>query len=384
MSELKIAAIETMPPIEPTPPAEMVVPSREERRSGQRILMLRLSYISYCIDSALLFAFWAVGAVSLEAGFLDLAGGSLVCGITYLVFRLGLQDSFKDPYLAAPSCVASSSVQLCIAFVAPSVGVLVVTVIFNVFAFAALRLRKPELLALWLAVSTAIIALLAFSPAPLGLPHATPAQSALSGIWISLVLGRCAYIGLYGASVRKQLGLRNRELAEAQGRLEELARNDSLTGTLNRRTIFNLLAVSLQLSADKATSVGVILADLDNFKTINDQHGHLTGDKVLRRFSETAAKTLRGTDQLGRYGGEEFIVVLPSVTDSTMAANVAERIRAAVAADDWEAIAHGLRVTVSLGVACQMPNETAEDVIRRADEALYIAKASGRNVVRQA
>ncbi len=123
----------------------------------------------------------------------------------------------------------------------------------------------------------------------------------------------------------------------------------------------------------------IALLDIDHFKAVNDRFGHLTGDAVLKEFCTVTAAAIRGTDRFARYGGEEFILLLAPSTATDVARIATERVRQAVEVHDWERIVAGLRVTMSAGVAQHSGEERTEQLIRRADEALYAAKATGRN-----
>lgn len=155
-------------------------------------------------------------------------------------------------------------------------------------------------------------------------------------------------------------------------RLERLSQVDPLTGAYNRRGLDLIFPVS----DDRA--VAVFLADVDHFKRINDAYGHVIGDEALKRLVQILTAGLRNADALIRYGGEEFLAVLPQVR-LQQAARIAERARASVEEAVILAAGVELRVTISLGVAERLPGESRDDVIRRADEALYAAKLAGRN-----
>jgi diguanylate cyclase (GGDEF)-like protein len=155
--------------------------------------------------------------------------------------------------------------------------------------------------------------------------------------------------------------------AEADAR--RLAETDPLTGIGNRRTFLECLN---GLSRDPAASFAVLMLDLDDFKRLNDEHGHLHGDAVLVRVAHLLSERLREDDHLARYGGEEFIVALPG-PGLARAAGVAERLRAAIAES-------GL-TTVSIGCAARRPAEPAASVVRRADDALLAMKRAGKNGV---
>jgi diguanylate cyclase (GGDEF)-like protein len=126
------------------------------------------------------------------------------------------------------------------------------------------------------------------------------------------------------------------------------------------------------------TPCSIALIDLDWFKRINDAFGHPTGDEVLRTFAITVFANIRTIDRFGRYGGEEFLLVLPD-TPAEEAARILERLRTIIADLDWSAFSPGLRVTISAGIATLRPDETPDSFLARADSALYAAKAGGRN-----
>lgn len=161
---------------------------------------------------------------------------------------------------------------------------------------------------------------------------------------------------------------------------EYLATHDSLTGAHSRRAVLAACADELARWSRYGKPFSLLILDIDHFKRVNDAHGHLAGDQVLARFVRLAESHLRSADRLGRYGGEEFMVLLPE-TDSAAAQAVAERMRAAL---DATPEAAGLpHCTVSIGVTTAQPGDKSVDaLIARADAALYEAKAQGRNQVR--
>jgi two-component system, cell cycle response regulator len=161
----------------------------------------------------------------------------------------------------------------------------------------------------------------------------------------------------------------------AQGmRLESLLREDALTGLLNRRAILSQLGGTISGSRRHGHPLSIAMVDLDNFKQVNDVHGHSTGDAVLVAAVRAMRTHLRAEDALGRLGGEEFLVLLPD-TEARAAHSVAEKLRAEVAAAPAP-----VPVTCSVGVAT-WSGETPDLLLRRADEALYAAKDAGRDRV---
>jgi two-component system cell cycle response regulator len=162
-----------------------------------------------------------------------------------------------------------------------------------------------------------------------------------------------------------------------------LAYTDTLTGVYNRRYMNAHLDRKIMEIAETVKPVSVLMFDIDNFKNINDTYGHKAGDEVLSELAKRVSRGVRDIDLLSRYGGEEFVIVMPDA-DIEVAVAVAERVRALVA-DQTFAVSSdvgSLAVTVSVGVATTRdPTETTESLIGRADEALYRAKGRGRNCV---
>ncbi|MBB1126709.1 sensor domain-containing diguanylate cyclase [Thiospirillum jenense] len=168
--------------------------------------------------------------------------------------------------------------------------------------------------------------------------------------------------------------------ALAHEHLQTLAAIDALTGAYNRRFGLTRLNEEFQRTMRLDTPLGIMVLDLDHFKTVNDTHGHLAGDRVLARVAETIRGNIRTGDILVRYGGEEFLLILPSAPEEACRA-LGERLRCAVAELRVNTGQHVLHVTVSIGLSV-FPNDEAEStqqLIQYADEALYLAKHNGRN-----
>jgi diguanylate cyclase (GGDEF)-like protein len=172
------------------------------------------------------------------------------------------------------------------------------------------------------------------------------------------------------------------ELLAAREALREQATRDSLTHTWNRNSILEILTRELARINRESSSLGVIIVDLDHFKDVNDHYGHLAGDAVLREAARRMQNSIRQYDSLGRYGGEEFLILLPGC-DARSSLNQAERLRKQLAQSEMSLNDTSLCVTASFGVTTALPGSgcTAECLIRKADEALYVAKHMGRNRV---
>jgi len=163
----------------------------------------------------------------------------------------------------------------------------------------------------------------------------------------------------------------------------EMAITDALTGLFNRRYLESHLATLIEQAAGRGKPLAALVIDIDYFKSINDRYGHDAGDDVLRDFALRLKRSIRGIDLACRYGGEEFVIVMPE-TDMAVAAMVAERLRRRIAAEPF-AIAQGSRhipVTISIGIAALRDKvDSAAALLKRGDQALYRAKRDGRNRV---
>jgi len=178
----------------------------------------------------------------------------------------------------------------------------------------------------------------------------------------------------------KRLADLQAELLSAREALREQATRDSLTHIWNRSSILEMLSRELARAERERTPVGVVIVDLDHFKNVNDSHGHLAGDAVLCEAARRMQGAIRHYDSIGRYGGEEFLILLPGC-DEQSSFTQAERLRRQIENAEMSLNETCLRLTASFGVTCAMPGDpwTPEGLIRKADEALYLAKKLGRN-----
>lgn len=173
------------------------------------------------------------------------------------------------------------------------------------------------------------------------------------------------------------------QLIATREELRVQATHDFLTQLLNRAGIMDALAQEMNRSDRSEGVFSVILADIDHFKKINDTYGHATGDQVLREVAATMKASLRSYDVAGRYGGEEFLVIVPDCDEST-AIHVAEKIRQAVCSTPIESLGGDRTTSISLGVSTRSPGASADALLSAADAALYQAKSLGRNCVQGA
>ena len=176
---------------------------------------------------------------------------------------------------------------------------------------------------------------------------------------------------------------RQAELISAREQMRAEAMYDSLTGLLNRAAFFDIFQKEVSRAGRYETSLALIIADIDNFKATNDKYGHQAGDSVLVEAARRLRISMRVSDSIGRYGGEEFLIVVPGCTPNA-AALLAERFRLVIASAPFAVGNDTIPVTMSFGVAGTADPRNADDLLRAADEALYRAKNSGRNRVKSA
>ncbi|HET9199453.1 MAG TPA: GGDEF domain-containing protein [Dehalococcoidia bacterium] len=220
--------------------------------------------------------------------------------------------------------------------------------------------------------------------AALGLPD--PYDNVQDAVRVSLipvviVLGAVLiYLALGRREDRRrqaELNVANERLIRSEARLQELAVTDPLTGVYNRRQFYENLSTEYRRSRRYHRPLALLLIDVDHFKAVNDRHGHTVGDEVLKTLAQAMKRELRSIDVLARFGGEEFIVLLPETTTEA-AVTVAEKLRRRAASTVFGVSGAGL--TVSVGVAgLEDAMSSEDDLVQAADQALYRAKERGRN-----
>jgi diguanylate cyclase len=359
-------------------------PSAKARiRVGQRRQMLAVQAVSYLLGALVLLVYCYAGTIPILV-----PSAYLFCGLTMIGFFLVLSetnvnDRCEDHYLTLSQIAGHVAIQLAFLVAVPAIGFAFISVLFLIFGFGALRMTSRQATIAWTLTTMGLVPIFLFTRVQVGLPVGTDIERVAAMLCLVLTIGQCAFVGLYGSMLRKTLYQRSIELKEANKRIEELAELDELTGSFNRRCIMRMLDDEIARAQRSKTPCSVALIDLDWFKRINDAYGHPTGDEVLRTFAITVFANIRHIDRFGRYGGEEFLLVLPDTPDSA-AARIIDRLRAIVAELDWSAFSPGMRITISAGLATIKPDESPDALLARADSALYSAKARGRNRIASA
>lgn len=319
----------------------------------------------------LMFALYWQGYL-VETGFKITVIGILFCIVVfYALFRSGLNLKASDPSLTIAQLV-SSLVMLTIAmyYTSSSARGVILPIVLMAFVFGVFRLDTRKL------VSVALFAITVYALMIKLLLHFRPQDidfqlEVLRLLAFGLVLLWFAVMGGYISKLRKTL-------SDSKAAMEEMATRDALTGAYNRRHLLNILQQEKRRSDRSGETFCIGMLDLDFFKAINDTFGHQVGDEVLKACAECGIQSVRPIDCFGRYGGEEFEVLLTQ-TDLDGARIPAERMRSAVDNLRFSHIDPNLKVTVSIGLAQYHPKESVEDTEKRADAALYRAKMAGRN-----
>jgi len=295
----------------------------------------------------------------------------------FLLMRSGLNLLFVDPALTLQQMVFAIVAMAAAYVINPPVRGMLLMIVALVLMFAAFTLSPKASRALgFFAVTVLGLVMLAMAR------HAPDAfDPTVEGIhfaFAAVVLPVISMLAGDLSDLRSSLRLQKTELQAALARIHRLATRDDLTGLINRRHMEELAEMEQRRALRSGSLPCLCLVDIDHFKRINDQHGHAAGDEVLRLFARHAAASMRETDVLARWGGEEFLVLLPD-TRPDEAYSGFERLRRLLSSDAaWGTHAH-LRISFSAGLTAWRGGEPLRDALARADRALYEAKAAGRD-----
>jgi diguanylate cyclase (GGDEF)-like protein len=349
-------------------------------RLKQRRQMLILQATSYVLGDIILWVYAYAGTIPIIIPIIFFICGIGLTGLFAVLSEVSLGDRFEDHFLTTPQATINIIMQLGFLLATPQIGFLFLTVVFVIFGFAALRMDSREAVILWGITGVGVTGIFYCLKAPIAVPMATIPEWLAAACSFLLTIGQCAYLGHFGNSMRKRLHQRTIELKVANRRIEELAQLDELTGLQNRRSIIQSLNEEMARAQRNNFPCSIAIIDLDFFKKINDTFGHATGDEVLRTFAIGIFANIRTIDKLGRYGGEEFLLILPD-TEKDQAVRTLDRLRLIVSELDWTATLGTMNLTLSAGI-CEICQENlAADILARADIALYRAKNTGRNRV---
>jgi len=354
---------------------DVVLSSNPRRRTlvGMALLALVLMACSAGVMLMIAAASSEVDAVAVQWWAAISVGGLMV--MTAFI-RSGATAGLADPSLTVPQMVwtiTSGAVAYVLAGDARGVvpSVLAMILFFGTFGLSVAEVIGIGIYAL-LAFACAVAATTRYNTGPFGYLDMAYA------LMVLIVLGGSIALNLRIQRIRARLREQREALAHALAVNRELATRDELTGLPNRRAMQDLMGLEHRRSVRSGRPMLLAQLDIDHFKRINDAHGHATGDRALQAFASVVRASVRDTDVLARWGGEEFVLLL-SETRLDDARDLLERLRHAVAMMEIPHTDGALRMTVSIGVAVHLPGDTVDLTLERADQALYTAKSLGRN-----
>lgn len=359
-----------------SPAARLVLTDKPATRSGiVSALCLGIVHLLW----ALLYVHAArIGAM--DHGAMLFMLGVQITGIltVYACLRSGHTATLQDATLVLPQILWSTFSAVAGYALAPSLrpALLQAMCMIQFFGFFSLRPRQ-------LAISGGSAITMLCAALALGGIGAIPQFEIREELYPALlsifVLAAIMGITLQHSLRRGALREQKLELDAAVTAVRDLVVRDSLTGLFSRRHMQGLLREEQARALRSGKPFAVALLDLDHFKRINDTHGHGIGDEVLRRFADLASVAMRQSDTVARWGGEEFLVLMPETAVAADARQPLDRLRAEIAGQDAASLLGRLGVTFSGGIAFHLHGEPAEQVVASADRALYAAKAGGRN-----
>lgn len=358
---------------------------KEQKVRLQRISMAFLSYQVPCLVTAFC---WYHGMVPLYAVWGYVIAALLFNGSFMLLVRSGFNLRLRDPSMTVAQMTLSVVPAATVMFLIDAGQVrgvfLLIAIVPSLYGIMALNTRQFALSSglIFIVYTVLMAALWHWRPQTMDIK-----VELIQALAFFFVMIEISFIGGFIHKLRSKLRARNGELHQALDELKtamekihELANHDGLTGLINRRHLFEVLSLEAARQQRTHGPFCIAMLDIDHFKQVNDTHGHQAGDTVLRTVASEVQTRLRTIDIFGRYGGEEFLMILPQ-TPLEGAKIKAERVRQQVQGLHLDDIAEGFTVTASIGVAEHRPNETIEQTIARADAALYRAKHGGRNRV---
>lgn len=299
-------------------------------------------------------------------------------GVFYALARSGWSRRLRDPSMVlAQGLYCTLLTALAYAFSRHEVRGFVLCILPLIIMFGQFTLNGRQF-ATFTGCTMAMLAAALLLMRPYDEASRPLSADILELVYVALVLGAATSIALIGSHIRRKLVSSRLELAEALARVHALATTDELTSLANRRHMQDLLAEEVRRHRRLGQPLCVALLDLDHFKRINDAHGHQGGDEALRHFARVAREALREIDVLARWGGEEFLLMMPATT-LAQAMTGLQRLRERLADHPHPPELPRVRITCSAGVALYQAPATIEQTIDQADQALYRAKAEGRD-----
>ena len=352
-------------------------------RDIQQRLRIRRWMLSALVYLGVLLARWvgvAFGVVQPEAAAVLTLYDLIGVGVFYACLRSGYSQRLRDPSMTLSQILfALSSVTVAYALIEATRGaalqLLCLILVFGMFRLSPAQILACGLLACGM-LGTTLLVMWQVHP-----QHFDSRREVLNFALAAVLMPTLAFVAQQVSVLRRRQIKQGRELAEVLEQLQDLATHDALTGLINRRHMLDALTEELKRQSRTGHAFCLAMLDIDHFKRINDGWGHQAGDAVLAGFARDATSTLRKSDQLARWGGEEFLLLMPETRIDEAEIGLS-RIREKLKAHDWQGVlTPGEQVTISFGAAEFVPGEPLERTLARADEALYCAKTAGRDRV---
>jgi diguanylate cyclase (GGDEF)-like protein len=355
--------------------ADLVLTNDYRQRRCLRVLMLTVAV--YGVSVALMI-YGAMAGIFEPLPVYGLSALIVVATISfYAIIRSGLNLRFAEPTLAFPQALVAQTIAAgAYAFSGPvHPATLMLFALIMIFSMFDMRVFHARLLTLYSVALVGAVILWRVNDRP---DVYVPRLELIYFVIDATVLGAISQLSVLLSTMRRRLKTQKAELQAALLHIHDMATHDELTGLSNRRQILAELAAHALRQSRGGPAFYVVMADLDHFKRINDAYGHAVGDDALTTFARVAQEQLRNTDVVGRWGGEEFLLVMPETPPGDPNVGL-ERLRERLAASEASDAVTGVRVHFSAGVSRHRDGEDVEATIERADRAVYAAKAAGRN-----
>lgn len=345
-------------------------------RRRKHVLFVLASLQLYVVSVGVAWHTCSLGLLSTPHTLILISLNVLQFVVLFGLVRSGWSHRFADPTLSFAHALSSIALSVLAFIFLGDLRANVLILIGQALVLSMLRVRPSQVLQLgWFAVVLLAMASVGLSMSDgKAYPVTTSVTIFAVGAPALLIL---SVLAKWVSDIRGHLSAQARSLSEAVEAVERMATTDMLTGLNNRRVMIDVVEAELRLSERTGLPFSVALIDLDHFKQLNDRFGHQAGDTALRQFSRQAETQLREVDRMGRWGGEEFLVLLPQLAQGE-ALVAMERLRRSIRNMRFEE--HALmQVTISVGIAQARAGDTIAELIDRADQAVYAAKHGGRN-----
>jgi len=348
-----------------------------EKKQRIRIRRSLLASVVFFISITSILFLSLMDRMAVSTGLALSLGMVVSCLGFYIALRSGFNLRFKEPALTVPQILVAMT-WICMAYATAGVAHASTLMLFALVMVFGIFVMNPRS-----SIITACYAVLLLILTMIYKVITEPSVylwdiELVTFLLFSSMMATITFLSQQLAKMRNRLKAQKQELEHAVSHIQKIAAYDELTGLINRRRMTEVLAEHSRNNSRQTEGFAIAMLDLDYFKSINDKYGHAVGDLVLSNFGQAARQVLRDIDILSRWGGEEFLLLMPK-TNSGHPNTGIERLRAYLACIQVSPQLPDLRISFSVGFTCYQTGESIYDTIKRADAALYQAKAQGRN-----